>query len=72
MTQPTDPLFHAPQPGSDEPRGDVEHEDESEGDVATHQAQSAEHAPPYDDDTSEPLEESDAESVRPPPERIDD
>jgi hypothetical protein len=72
MTQPADPLFREPQQESGEPREDVEHEGESEGDLATHHAESAEHAPPYDDDASEPLEEADAESVRPPPERIDD
>jgi hypothetical protein len=65
-------LFQAPQPGSDEPHGDVEHEGEPEGEGALHDAGSAEHSPPYDDDTSEALEEADAESVRPPPERIDD
>lgn len=71
MTQATDPLFHEPQPGSGEPHEDVEHESEPEGDAAKHHAESVEHAPPYDD-TSEPLEEADAESVRPPPERIDE
>jgi hypothetical protein len=66
-----DGRFHTVQPG-DEPQGDVEHEGEAEADAAPLHAETAEHATPYDDDLSEPLEEADAESVRPPPERIDD
>jgi hypothetical protein len=71
MTQPMDPMFHEAEPESGEPHTDVEHEGEADADAARH-GEAAEHAPPYDDDTSEPLEEADAESVRPPPERIDD
>jgi hypothetical protein len=64
-----DPRFSAPQPG--EPHEDIEHEGEAEGDVATHHAEPQEHAPPYDDPSNAP-DETDSESVRPPPERIDD
>ena len=39
---------------------------------APHQAELTEHAPPYDDDASEAEDETDSESVRPPPERADD
>jgi hypothetical protein len=49
----------------------VEREGEDEPD-APHQAEPAEHSPPYDDAANEPEDETDSESVRPPPERIDD
>jgi hypothetical protein len=70
MTQPADPLFHAPQPTPGQPHENIEREGAPEG-TAPHETAPAEPSAPYDD-ASNAEDETDSESVRPPPERIDD
>jgi hypothetical protein len=70
MTQPADPLLRTAQPVQGQPHENIEREGEPEG-TAPHEPSSPEPTSPYED-ASAAEDETDSESVRPPPERIDD